>query len=1235
MIGRANDLQIDTDGRHVTLRGQAASEADKHDIIESADNVWGALGPVDEIKLLEVVKPYEFSVDKQANGRITLSGFVPNEDTRLQLNDKAKEKFGDNVESNLTLAAGAPEGNWFGAASKAMDGLAALNYGRLNMIDSTIELTGEAPHSEDIDQIEALKHEGVEGFSWTGSLDVEKPSVSPYTFAIRKATGTWQVEGYAPDEESRSQLLAEIQTVAEGAEVKADIQLADGTPNADWPGFVSERLPALNSVDAGSLQFENYEVQLAGTVATLDDVEQAVTEITNIDPKIGTELEALDPTVNAFLNLRVSPNAGATLSGALPAGLSKQEAITLLGLQGGVDGEISENGRGDANTWRQDLEMIGGSLPEFETADFALEDRRAVIHGEIYASSDAKHVAEKLSGSLGERWQTDLAIDVSERLHPDAKKAALAEELDSYRSKINLAKSNLSGRIATLEARKREISGADEQLTGLRTEIEAAEADLKQLTGAIAERNAATDEFSALQGKLSGLQNEHAKKLALLGSLAAKAERQRDSVDENQKGLETTENELSERSAELASVTGRLADLKSEIGQSKEQLLTLESEIDTGKRRLLDMEKTAANYERQVEEMDQRLAADDQQVVDTTKQIAALKYEEEKLQIMVAGLQARHEQQQRIELDLDGLRSEVEAVRKQRDEEVLLLTEESRRVEEVSSILAERQSEHEALERQVQAVTAELDVKEATASKLADIEARLAEKEAKLSSLNQEQATKLGLLGSLTAKLEQQSSLRDDHAKAEQRLAALMSDVDVATNDLAAREEALEKVETRLATLTDDVERAEGLLSSLDMDRKASETALAERRSELAAMETELQALEEMRDAKQREITEAETHLSDTKAEAGKMAGAQKKLATLTSSLNTTQTDLKKQQEALQTATTQLSSLEADAKAAEIRLKKANEAFAAVKPKLDDAANALKASQSQKALLKKEIAQLNETAEEQGLALVSAKEAMTSMEKARAEAADEQQLSEARVLQLGSEIEEKRSMLKQARKANAEAAQEAEILKSSLTALIADTESKRIETETAEAALQSLQNEVERTKATLAKQEAALTNGQEKLHRLVQEQQVLRNTMDRTRNDVAAATITGGLDPLLTASPYQTDNGVRIAHLLFNYGSSKLSPGTQRKVKEAASWIKNHDVRKIRLVGYADTTGSITSNQKLAQARAERIAEALGKHGVNPAGIDIDAVGDAVLIEATDRYVPEPLNRSVGIFVEE
>jgi|GEM_PF-2130391 len=1230
----ADELVVDTDGRRVTLRGMAASEADKELIIENAEEVWGALSPVDEIELLEVAAPYELSVVKEESGQAILKGVVPSEAARLLLIEKAEETLGGDVDSELTLAAGVPDGDWTGAVAQGMQGLASLNHGRLNVVDSTIELTGEAPGSEDVDRIETLlKVETPEGFAWAGALDVEKPVVSPFTFAVSKADDAWQIEGYAPDEAAREQLLSEIQTAAGDAEVNADIQLADGMPGDDWQGFVQERLPALQSVNAGTLRFEDYDVQLDGTVATPDDAEEASTKVAGIDPKIQTEFEALDPTVGAFLDLRLSPDDGVTVNGALPSGLSKAEAVELLGLKAGHDGEISEDARGDVGAWQQDLAAIGGHLPAFETVELSLKDGRAMIEGETYVESDAQQVVETLSDDLDERWQPELLIEPTENTYADGtrranplsgtdeeyrdgawlsvamieaehkaleqQKAGALEELRGYQEKINLAKSSLSGRNATLDAREREIRKADERLTALKGDVEAAEAEIDRLDLAIAERGDADGELTEVESKLAGLRSEQATKLAILGTLAGKIESQRSLAEQDHQGLmtlrsgmETTERHLGERQADIERAEEKLVGLAAKTDQSEERLTVIQQEIEAskaaldlgqgeleqvessltslrkerseiqtmmaglaqdrdndtaaleqrieaGEQRLAEIDATATDYERRADEAKQRLAANDQKANDLQEKITTLKYDEEKIRIMVDGLRARHAEQKQVEADLDGLRVETEAAVKERDEQVRLLEEQRRQV--------------------------------------MDVEARLAEKEAEFSSLNQEQATRLGLLGSLNAKLERQRGLSDEYTETEARFAALMSNVETASGALADRQEAIKEAEQRLASLSSDIGNAEGRIQTLKADGKKVTSTVEQRQASLSETEEQLAALQ--------------------------------------------------------------AKLETAGDAEEEKAKR----LAAIQSELADADQALKVMQSQGTALEGKLTGLAEKIEEREAALAAAEQAkakadsdldtlqvkLTSAETSLAARMDEQSKAVDEKKLVEAELQKVQAALEETRTANAEATREAETIEASIGELTTAIDAKRVEEQTAASEVQSLRDESEKV-------ETALADNRTELEGLIEERRKLRDAIEEAKTDIAAATTTAyDVDPLLTASPVQTDDGVRIAHLLFNYSSAQLSPGAERKVEEAAMWIKANHVEAIRLVGYADAMGSSANNHTLSQARAETTAGMLADLGIDPDAIEIEAVGDNVLIQATADQVSEPLNRSVGIFVKE
>ena len=487
--------------------------------------------------LMEDVSPYAFSALKSEDGGVVLSGFAPGEAARDDLVERASRIFGDEVVSEIELASGAPEGDWAGAVEAGLAGLSELNQGRLEVVDGSVALTGEAATSETVAAVEVIEAGLADGFAWSDDLDVVRPTVSPFTLSVASDAGGWLMEGHAPDEATRERLIEAVETVAGETPVQTDIGLADGMPSNDWPGlatsgiealgkldngkltlsdddvrlegdvaatdldalramtdgqpwdtelvvlrptirpyvisiekthdgdwllagavadeddrdalieavsglaeggnvetklqladgmpgrdwqrFVTDRLKTLETVQSGKVSFEDYDVTLEGIVATPEEAEVANERVTEIDPDITTVLEELDPRPAAYLNLDLSPESGVTIDSVLPTSLSKAEAVKTLGLEAGYQGDFIENGRGDAEAWRQDLATIGNYLPEFETVDINLKSGKAAIAGETLEKTDTDQIISRLTDALDVRWQPEMTIEPTDNRYAD------------------------------------------------------------------------------------------------------------------------------------------------------------------------------------------------------------------------------------------------------------------------------------------------------------------------------------------------------------------------------------------------------------------------------------------------------------------------------------------------------------------------------------------------------------------------------------------------------------------------------------------------------------------------------------------------------------------------------------------------------------------------------------------------------------------------------------------------
>ncbi len=70
--------------------------------------------------------------------------------------------------------------------------------------------------------------------------------------------------------------------------------------------------------------------------------------------------------------------------------------------------------------------------------------------------------------------------------------------------------------------------------------------------------------------------------------------------------------------------------------------------------------------------------------------------------------------------------------------------------------------------------------------------------------------------------------------------------------------------------------------------------------------------------------------------------------------------------------------------------------------------------------------------------------------------------------------------------------------------------------------------------------------------------------------------------------------------IFFQTWSAAIDDQAQDVVAKAADWIKSHHTRNVRVVGFADKTGSKKANVLLSELRAQVVLDGLTSAGVAP-----------------------------------
>jgi outer membrane protein OmpA-like peptidoglycan-associated protein len=97
----------------------------------------------------------------------------------------------------------------------------------------------------------------------------------------------------------------------------------------------------------------------------------------------------------------------------------------------------------------------------------------------------------------------------------------------------------------------------------------------------------------------------------------------------------------------------------------------------------------------------------------------------------------------------------------------------------------------------------------------------------------------------------------------------------------------------------------------------------------------------------------------------------------------------------------------------------------------------------------------------------------------------------------------------------------------------------------------------------------------------------------------------------------------------FDFDKATLRPTAAAKIDEAVAYIKQHDVEKFELKGYADSIGSEAYNLKLSQRRADAVRNAMIKKGVPADRIVAKGYGEADPIASNVTKEGRAQNRRV------
>lgn len=247
---------VTLDGQTAILTGGApsgdAAHAAARSVLRSSGRGGLLFGGISQVEnhahTAEPVRPYVWTAEKMPDGKLVLSGHVPSKALRADLMQEAAAVSAGPAEDRMTVAAGAPDGNWQGIAKLAIRQLAGLEAGRAVLENTLLTVRGQSMDDALRAQI-------------TGAVSAV---AAPFRgAALIRGVPLWSASlagselvlaGAVPSDADRQALLAIVRRGFDG-EVREEMVVAN-TAAGGWIGGAKTGLTHLVHFRTGTLAFD-------------------------------------------------------------------------------------------------------------------------------------------------------------------------------------------------------------------------------------------------------------------------------------------------------------------------------------------------------------------------------------------------------------------------------------------------------------------------------------------------------------------------------------------------------------------------------------------------------------------------------------------------------------------------------------------------------------------------------------------------------------------------------------------------------------------------------------------------------------------------------------------------------------------------------------------------------------------------------------------------------------------
>ena len=266
-------------GRDGVLTGLAAEEAEPRRAFDTSAKVWGVRIIDARTDLMKKVENYSW-LAKLDNGRVSLSGYLPNEEVRANVIGAAKSAFPKfAIDDAMELARGTPAHDiLLGGIGFGFNQLAQLSSGRFDLDGTALSIEGEASSATAYKSINAALGGKMPNGIRLKSNAVSPPVVRVFAWQADLAKNQLTLGGHVPSEKMREELFGLAKKRFPSAAIVDRMETAAGAPDG-WAKAAAVALEQLAHLEQGAVSTKAAQFMISGLAqdeATADGVRKSL-----------------------------------------------------------------------------------------------------------------------------------------------------------------------------------------------------------------------------------------------------------------------------------------------------------------------------------------------------------------------------------------------------------------------------------------------------------------------------------------------------------------------------------------------------------------------------------------------------------------------------------------------------------------------------------------------------------------------------------------------------------------------------------------------------------------------------------------------------------------------------------------------------------------------------------------------------------------------------------------------